>query len=360
MTINTKQLYYILDNTPPAQNIMLVGKHGIGKSRILEDYFSKKGAKVVTLFLGQMADPGDLIGLPEKNEKTGKTAFMLPYWFPTDGKPIVLFLDELNRARPEVLQTIMDLTLNRKLAGKSLPEGSRIISAVNNGNEYQLTDLDPALVSRFNIYEFCPSVDDWILWGKTSGIDPRILSFIEQNPEYLDSDESLSEEGNLVRSPDRRSWERVSDITKQFDVLDFEKMPIVSGIIGNKATSLFFKSVNENSILSANDILCKDFSNTKKQLEELTLSDFAFINSSIYKFIENFASSDTTDSSNIDSAQIIAHNLKSYFDFLTESNRSEITAHFISLVNSKKFPNTLCFIMEQCDDLYKKIISTLE
>lgn len=161
MTINSEQLYFILDNTPAEQNIMLVGKHGIGKSRILEEYYSKKGCKVVTLFLGQMSDPGDLIGLPEKDEKTGKTEFLLPYWFPTDRKPVVLFLDELNRARPEVLQTIMDLTLNRKLAGKALPMGSRIISAVNNGNEYQLTDLDPALVSRFNIYEFAPTVSDW-------------------------------------------------------------------------------------------------------------------------------------------------------------------------------------------------------
>ena len=186
MTINSKQLNYILDNTPATQNIMLVGKHGIGKSRILEDYYSKKGAKVVTLFLGQMSDPGDLIGLPEKNEKTGKTDFMLPYWFPVDGEPVVLFLDELNRARPEVLQTIMDLTLNRKLAGKSLPNGIGIISAVNNGNEYQLTDLDPALVSRFNIYEFAPTVEDWLLWAQSSGIDDRIIAFISENPEYLD------------------------------------------------------------------------------------------------------------------------------------------------------------------------------
>ena len=61
MTIDSTQLTFILDNTPAQQNIMLVGKHGIGKSRILEDYYSKKGCKVVTLFLGQMADPGDLI-----------------------------------------------------------------------------------------------------------------------------------------------------------------------------------------------------------------------------------------------------------------------------------------------------------
>ena len=90
---------------------------------ILEDFFAARREKVVTLFLGQMSDPGDLIGLPHLDEATGRTEFMLPYWFPVDGKPVVLFLDELNRARPEVLQTVMDLTLNRKLAGKSLPEG---------------------------------------------------------------------------------------------------------------------------------------------------------------------------------------------------------------------------------------------
>ena len=110
---------------------------------------------------------------------------MMTYWFPTDDTPVVLFLDELNRARPEVLQTIMDLALNRKLAGRSLPAGSRIISAVNNGEEYQLTDLDPALVSRFNIYEFAPTVEDWLLWAQSSGIDDRIIAFISENPEYM-------------------------------------------------------------------------------------------------------------------------------------------------------------------------------
>lgn len=59
--------------------------------------------KKSTLFLGQMSDPGDLLGLPTKDEATGKTTFMPPYWFPIDDKPIVLFLDELNRARPEIL-----------------------------------------------------------------------------------------------------------------------------------------------------------------------------------------------------------------------------------------------------------------
>ena len=152
VVIDTKKLFHILSVTPASQNIMLVGRHGVGKSEILSNFYESQGYKLVTLFLGQMSDPGDLIGLPRLTNE--RTEFVPPYWFPTDGQPIVLFLDELNRARPEILQTIMDLALNRKLAGRSLPEGSRIISAINEGDEYQLTLLDPALVSRFNIYYF--------------------------------------------------------------------------------------------------------------------------------------------------------------------------------------------------------------
>ena len=169
--INITELLGLLEITPPNQNIMLVGKHGIGKSEILTDYYSSKEMKVVTLFLGQMSDPGDIIGLPNKDNDGLRTEFLPPYWFPIDDKPIVLFLDELNRARPEVLQTIMDLTLNRKLAGRSLPAGSRIISAVNDGDIYQLTDLDPALVSRFNVMVFQPSVQEWLLWAKKNSCD---------------------------------------------------------------------------------------------------------------------------------------------------------------------------------------------
>lgn len=180
MTINidAKELLDLLAITPAEHNLMLAGAHGIGKSRILTDYFESKKIPVVTLFLGQMSDPGDLIGLPSKNEETGKTDFLPPYWFPIDDKPVVLFLDELNRARPEILQSVMDLTLNRKLAGRSLPAGSRIISAVNSGEEYQLTDLDPALVSRFNIYTFKPSVSDWLLWAEKAGVHESVISFI--------------------------------------------------------------------------------------------------------------------------------------------------------------------------------------
>jgi MoxR-like ATPase len=57
--------------------------------------------------------------------------FLPPYGWPLGQKPIVLFLDELNRARPEILQAVYDLVvLNRRLAGKSLPPGSGVAAAI--------------------------------------------------------------------------------------------------------------------------------------------------------------------------------------------------------------------------------------
>ena len=352
MTINAKQLYFILDNTPSEQNIMLVGKHGIGKSRILEDYYAQKNCRVVTLFHGQMSDPGDLIGLPEKNEKTGKTDFMLPYWFPTDDTPVVLFLDELNRARPEVLQTIMDLTLNRKLAGKSLPAGSRIISAVNNGAEYQLTDLDPALVSRFNIYEFVPSVQDWLNWAQESGIDSRIISFISANPEYLDSNDFDMDSASLERHPDRRSWERTSKVICNFSELNDELKPLVTGIIGNKATALFFRYINENSIPTAKEILTGDFSKVSTGLKKLSVPVLTQVNESLFKYIENNLQNQPDQDSSV------LNNLSSYFDFISDGSK-EVSSHFVSLCSSNSYPKTLAYITEKDFDLYKKIINSL-
>ena len=48
--INARELENLLAATPASQNIMLTGKHGIGKSQILEKFFTAHGERVVILF----------------------------------------------------------------------------------------------------------------------------------------------------------------------------------------------------------------------------------------------------------------------------------------------------------------------
>ena len=350
--INSKELEKILEATPASQNIMLTGKHGIGKSQILEKYFTRLGERVVILFLGQMSDPGDLIGLPRLDEKTGKTEFMPPYWFPTDGKPVVLFLDELNRARPEVLQTIMDLTLNRTLAGKKLPEGSRVISAVNDGEEYQLTDLDPALVSRFNIYEFRPTAQEWLLWAAQKKLDNRVIDFISENPEMLDGADFTREDQGLEKSPDRRGWERVSNILQQNEVSPLLKT-IIAGVIGMAAASKFFAAINQKRLPSAKEILLGDFSKQKAALKKCSTPELASVNESLFRFIE-------TSSLDDEETVKVANNLSAYFDYLFSAKFREAQAHFANLYSTSTYPKTMTFILTRCIELYGKITEFIQ
>lgn len=348
--INITQLKYMLDNIPADQNIMLAGRHGIGKSEILTEYFSKAGMSVIPLFLGQMSDPGDLIGLPNKDEKTGKTEFMPPYWFPIDGKPIVLFLDELNRARPEVLQTIMDLALNRKLAGKHLPEGSRIIAAVNEGEEYQLTDLDPALVSRFNIFRFEPSVEEWILWAQKKEVDNRIISFIRENGTWLDKDPSLEEgeDTGLDKTPDRRAWKRVSDVIKGKENLEKNDILLMSSIVGVKATNIFIKNIRQNKTIEARDLL-NDFDSKAPYLSDLSLHQFTVLNEDIFMFLESSIDS-------ISNKKTIASNLSKYMDYLKSNNKNEVLASFAHYLNDKKYEEAAHFIASEAFRVFREIV----
>ena len=346
--IDGNLLLEILEETPANQNIMLMGKHGIGKSQILEKFYTAKGCKVVSLFLGQMSDPGDLIGIPHKNEETGHTEFMPPYWFPTDDTPVVLFLDELNRARPEVLQTIMDLALNRKLAGRSLPAGSRIISAVNNGEEYQLTDLDPALVSRFNIYEFVPSVQDWLLWANKNGIDERIVTYISSNPKALDNQTAVEDLENLEKTPDRRGWVRVSEIIKGKDVLKNSHKSMIAGIIGGVGASRFFDFLDHNHILTAKELLQGNFELNRPKLDSYKTPQFATINDAVFVYLESDKYGDKDKG-------IMSQNLAAYFNYLEGKKLREAMAHFANMFSGTMYPNALVFIIGECPELYSKM-----
>jgi len=346
--IDVTELIQLFEITPASHNIMLVGRHGIGKSRIINDYFAGKKMKVVAFFLGQMSDPGDLIGLMFKNDKTGHSEFLPPYWWPADNKPIVLFLDELNRARPEILQSVMDLTLNKTLAGKKLPEGSIIISAVNEGEEYQITDLDPALVSRFNIYEFAPSVEDWLLWADKSNIDSRVIQFIQKNKHFLDSDNisTTYKDGfflSLSKSPDRRAWERVSDLIKNLDSLGEIHIKTIAGIVGLQAALAFKKSMEEFMKVTVEQILLQ-FEKYKGKLKDFVLHEFVYLNEQIIYWIqgEHFDKSDK---------KMMLTNLNSYLQILKKSKMNEALAHFASLLENVKFGRASSIILVDSPDI---------
>lgn len=375
ITIDTRKLYHILDVTPASHNIMLVGSHGIGKSEILTEYFTTRGLRVVPLFLGQMSDPGDLIGLPVLSTLSTpstpstssspstpspltSTHFAPPFWFPTDGKPIVLFLDELNRARPEILQTVMDLALNRRLAGHVLPTGSRIISAVNDGEEYQLTMLDPALVSRFNVYQFCPTAQEWLLWAGRKQLDQRVIAFIQSQPTLLDGtpEQQQGIDTGLEKLPDRRAWQRVSDVIIGRKDLGDDDLELIAGIVGAAAASRFYAFTQGRQMLNGADIL-NDFASHEATLRLYRLHQISIISEDVFRQLEvSYEFNATSDSLQQSLIERYATNFKAYFSFLEATEQRESIAFIANLFENGSYPNAILFITNHCPEIYTKMI----
>ena len=189
--------------------VLLRGRHGIGKSTVVYQYANHISMPVVERRASQMTE-GDLVGLPSVEDNS--TTFNPPDWFKTAcDNPVVLFLDEVDRATLEVRQGIFELTDSRKLNGHTLHPDTVVFAAVNggeHGSQYQVGEMDPAELDRWTVFDIEPSVEDWLDWAKKSDISNEVWSFINANHNHLEHKDDF--EPNKVY-PSRRSWERLDE-----------------------------------------------------------------------------------------------------------------------------------------------------
>jgi len=183
------------------RTIMLEGRTGIGKTEFVRRFCREHGLDVTVLDLAAM-DPPDLTGLPQIVENL--THFAVPAWLPTEGHG-VLFLDELNRAPLEVQQALYRLVLEGKLHEYSLPPGWVVWAAINPAeDDYQVTELDPALADRFRTVRVVADRDAWIEWADAAGLHPAVIALAREHEKILDA-----------ASP--RAWERTAEVLDHLD-----------------------------------------------------------------------------------------------------------------------------------------------
>ncbi len=131
-------------------NVLLVGSHGTGKTTIIKEIAAEQGLKTL-YWSGPLIDPDtSLGGYPMPNTKT-KTVEHYPDTAVQEAE--FIFIDELNRAKPEVLQSFFELIQTRSIHGKRLPNLKAVWAAINPPEgEYDVDRLDPALMDRFHVY----------------------------------------------------------------------------------------------------------------------------------------------------------------------------------------------------------------
>jgi hypothetical protein len=209
MSVDFKTFLSVVPHVAAVHKPVLIrGRHGIGKSCIVYGFAAEAGLPVIERRASQMTE-GDLLGLPSTDGAV--TTWNPPAWYKTAcDEAVVLFLDEVDRATPEVRQGIFELTDSRKLAGFALHPETLIFAAVNGGEhgaQYQVGEMDPAELDRWTVFDVEPTVEDWLSWGKEN-VSEVIWDFINHNHNHLEHNSDF--EPNKVY-PSRRSWDRLSE-----------------------------------------------------------------------------------------------------------------------------------------------------
>ena len=197
--------------------VLLRGRHGVGKSQVVYQIAKQMGLPVVERRASQMTE-GDLVGLP--SIEGNRTSFNPPDWFKQAcEEPVVLFLDEVDRATLEVRQGIFELTDSRKLNGHYLHADTLVFAAINggeHGEQYQVNEMDPAELDRWSVWDIEPTVEDWLSWAK-GNVDSLVWDFINQNRDHLEHNGDI--EPNK-RYPSRRSWDRLNQVLAGANLLE--------------------------------------------------------------------------------------------------------------------------------------------
>jgi len=190
----------VSEKTDLAVTPLVSGKHGIGKSQMIKSIAADLGGVCITIEGGTLKE-GEITGLPyQYDDSAGNTKFrFLPYYaveriqneqrriFEQSGreistdtalhgdenrfaieelsisekiclirsgavKPVILFIDEINRTENSVYKELMNILLTRSVNGYRFPWWVFFVGAMNPSTQnsiYATNEMDPAQLDRF-------------------------------------------------------------------------------------------------------------------------------------------------------------------------------------------------------------------
>lgn len=301
---------------------LVSGKHGIGKSQMIKSIAQDLGGVCITVEGGTLKE-GEITGLPyQYQDVNGDIRFrFLPYYaieriqqeekrlFLENGseksastlggdenryamndlspeqkleairsgkiKPVIIFIDEINRTENAVYKELMNILLTRSVNGYQFPWWVLFVGAMNPSTQnsiYATNEMDPAQLDRFLKIKVGDSASEWLKYGKNAGLNSQILTFIKENPKCLSSnDKDLNDEEKPTPSP--RGWDMVDTLLKSEPLLrefftDKENDPkiverdmknLVSAKLGSSVATMFFASmVSQSRALMPEEIFADD------------------------------------------------------------------------------------------------------
>lgn len=148
----------------PQVPVLLVGAPGVGKTARVQSRFDHAEVVLTSTLVEE-----DIAGLPyregEYDYRTIPAIFRRLRDAEDSGKSTVLFLDELDKARRSVADTLLTLVASRKVGSASLPDSTCIVAAANPPEFGGGDGISDAMVSRFSVIDYVPDVCAWADWA---------------------------------------------------------------------------------------------------------------------------------------------------------------------------------------------------
>ena len=235
--------------------LMLVGRHGVGKSELLRHAAQELGIDSIVYDLSLM-EPTDLVGLPR--QEGNRTVYCPPASLPTSGNGL-LVIEEMNRAPSYMLAPCLQLLTCRRLNDFVLPKGWLPVASANPAEDgYDVAELDEALLSRFVKVEVEADREEWLAWAKANDVHPDVVAYVECDRSIFCAPES-----------NPRAWTYVSELLLANGSSQTHLLQVAaSGLVGEARAASFFRFMRKRlRPLKADEIL-SDYANYRPRIKE--------------------------------------------------------------------------------------------
>ena len=279
--------------------------------------------------------------------------------------PVIVLMDEINRADMQAQKECMNIILNRCVNGYQLPWWVEIVAAMNPSSQsssYAVNEMDPAQLDRFLKIRVRPNVQEWSEYALNKGIDPIFVQAIAATDCLIDKkDKSL--EDSIEMTPSPRSLEMCGILMKavpEYNTFKINGNPVFSneeqkemtddlrsliiGKIGQTAAStiIAFMNNSENVILPEDifTLKSKDLSEevTKKLKGQKGVARTCLCSSVVNYLCENYASILKYKTSNDEAKRVKFFNFQSQLKAFVNSLDDASQIYFVKACAN---PNTV-------------------
>ena len=219
--------------------LLVLGAPGLGKTAIMEQAAESVDFDVQVLYLS-MIDPVEMYGLTVPITEEGKRRVErllddMLLSIVESKKPMLLLLDELDKASATTQSAVGPLLLARRIGKHQLPDHVAIGATANRRSDRAGSQgILSHIISRMTTVFLDVDVQAWTKWATQKGLHPSTISFIRHRPSLLHDFDAEKVVAGSAPYPCPRTWEEVSQHTIK-KVPDNVASIVYAGCVGQAA-----------------------------------------------------------------------------------------------------------------------------